>query len=247
MTPPARRFPAVVAGALIVAGALVGCGDDAASEPTLVPILTTTTSVPPTTVPITTPAPPATSTSTSTTSPTTTAPAATTTTTTAPAAASLVLRPDGLGDAMFGADPVEVIAYLSSILGAPTADSGWADPLSAFGVCPGTEVRGVTWGDLGVLFSDSSSVLTGRRHFFTYLYGPPFGATIVPAGMRTDAGIGVGSTVAELLAGHPDAVVFPADLYGPYFVIGDGITGFLTGTGPDDVVLSFIGGTGCGE
>jgi hypothetical protein len=34
---------------------------------------------------------------------------------------------------------------------------------------------------------------------------------------------------------------------GPSFFIEDGLTGFLTGTGSTDQVISFVGGSGCGE
>lgn len=236
-------LPALVAGMLFAA-----CGGESASEETLQPILTTTTTIAPattTTTPTTTAAPTTVAATSTTTS--TTLPATTTTSTTIPVAAALVLRDIGLGDAVFGADPAEVIPYVTSILGKPTADSGWADPLSSFGICPGTEVRGVTWGDLTLLFSDESSVLKGRRHFFNYLYGPPFGATIQPEGMRTDTGIGVGSTVADLVAAHPDVQVYPEDIFGPYFVINETFIGFLTTAEPDGSILSFIGGIGCGD
>lgn len=161
--------------------------------------------------------------------------------------AELVVRPNGLGDAAFGADPDGVIAYVSSIIGAFTVDTGWVDPLSV-GACPGTELRQVTWGDLTLQFSDESSVTTGRRHFFSYLYGPTFGPQIAPAGLKTEAGIGVGSTVAELTGTYPSAVVNPGDDFGgPNFFINDGLAGFLTGVNPTDTVSSLIGGQGCGE
>ena len=154
----------------------------------------------------------------------------------------------GIGDAVFGADPDEVIDYIRSIAGAPTSDSGWADPSSAFGVCPGTEVRGVTWGDLLVLFSDDSAVLSGRRHFFSYSYGPPFADTPRPVGMRTPQGITVGSTVAELRAAYPDVVVTPGDdVFEPSFHVDDNLNGFLTGDTDADLVASVVGGVGCGE
>ena len=247
MAPMTSRAVAAVLGFAI---ALAACGgDDAGPGATVRPLLTTTTAstVAPTTAapvtPVTTGAPATTAAPTT----STTVPASTTTSSTVPAAASLVLRPDGLGDALFGADPDQVVAYVKAVLGAPTADSGWADPFSSFGVCPGTEVRGVTWGDLTLLFSDSSIVLEGRRHFFSYGYGPPFGATVQPAGMRTAEGIGVGSTVGELRYTYPAVQLFDADLYGPYFVLSDELTGFLTGTSDTDAILSFTGGIGCGE
>jgi len=159
-----------------------------------------------------------------------------------------VLRPNSLGDAAFGAEPEGVIAYVSSIIGNPTVDTGWIDPLSV-GACPGTELRQVFWGDLTLYFSDESSVTTGRRHFFSYVYGPAFvQGAIAPAGLKTDAGIGVGSTVAELTAAYPNVVVNPADDFGgPNFLTADGLAGFLTGATPTDTVTSVLGGQGCGE
>lgn len=236
----------VIVPALVLTGVLAACGgDDDTVEtlPTLLPTsstvaATTTTAAPPTTV--------APTTSTSTTSTTTTVAPTTTSTTVSPAAA-LVLRADALGDAVFGADPESVIDYVRSILGPPTADSGWADPFSAFGVCPGTEVRGVTWDDLTLLFSDDTPVLSGRRHFFSYVYGPAFGATIEPVGMRTDLGIGVGSTVGELRFTYPDVQLNEADFAGPWFAIEDQLTGGITGTADTDVVISVVGGYPCGE
>jgi hypothetical protein len=158
-----------------------------------------------------------------------------------------VLRNNGLGSAAFGADPDGVIAYVSSIIGPLTVDTGWVDPLSV-GACPGTEMRQVSWGDLALQFGDVSNVTSGRRHFFSYVYGPSFGANIAPAGLKTDAGIGVGSTVAELTATYPSAVVDDSDpIGGPHFDLSDGVTGFLTGITPTDTVTSVLGGTGCGE
>jgi hypothetical protein len=206
------------------------------------PAATTSTRVPVVTLP------PDTTTSTSTTTTTsTTAPANTTTSTTlVPRAAVLVLRDDGLGDALFGTAPDEVIAYVRSIIGAPTADSGWADPFQ-FGTCPGTEVRTVAWGDLTLFFGDESVVAEGRRHFFTWTYGPAFGTGVEPAGMITDAALGVGATVAQLRTAYPDVRLEPDDVLGPYFVVTDELSGTLSGLDDTDRVLSWSGGIPCGE
>jgi len=241
---PLRLAP-LVALALTV----VSCGSDKTqtteltSTSTSIDLAPSTseTSTTSTTTPVTTAA--STSTSTSTTSTSTTS---TTTTTVAPGA-ELVLRANSLGDAAFGAEPDGVVAYVTAIIGAPTVDSGWIDPLSV-GACPGTEFRQVIWGDLVLQFSDESNVTSGRPHFFFYQYGPPLGAQIAPAGLKTDAGIGFGSTVAELTATYPTATIDPgSDLGGPNFVINDGLAGFLTGINPTDTVTSIIGGQGCGE
>lgn len=251
LTPPA----AVAAVSWIVVAVLViaACGtDDGPSDETIAPLITTTTSpvttppvtappvtVPPTVAPTVAPTTVAASTTTST--------VAATTTTSIPKAAVLVLRADGLGDALFGTDPDQVIAYVSANLGKPTADSGWADPLSAFGVCPGTEVRGVTWGDLTLLFSDDSPVVSGRRHFFSYLLGPPFGATVQPAGMTTAERIGVGNTVGELRFTYPDVELFDDEIAGPSFLLANGINGAMTGTADDELVTFVSAGPRCGE
>ncbi|MFZ4810874.1 MAG: hypothetical protein ACOYL9_05985 [Ilumatobacteraceae bacterium] len=231
---------------LLVGGLLVAaCSrQDAAPTTTLAPIvsidvlpttttiaITTTTEPPPT-------LPPTTTTSTTT---------STTTTTTIPKAAVLVLREDGLGDALFGAAPDDVVSYVTAILGSPTSDTGWTDPFS-FGVCPGTEVRGVTWTDLRLLFSNQSTVATGRRHFFNYVYGPLPGTSVTPAGLRTDQGILIGSTVAELRAAYPRVLLFQQDdVFGPSFAISETLVGFLTGTTSGDRIVSIIGGLPCGE
>jgi hypothetical protein len=236
---------------VIVALGLVAaaCGSDSDDADVTVPptsataAVTTGTTVAASTVPPTTVA--VTSTSSTTTS---TTEAATTTSSTVPPAAQLVLGQDRLGTAMFGVEPEAVVSYVTAILGPPTADSGWADPNSAFGVCPGTEVRGVTWGDLLLLFSDESGVASGRRHFFSYTLGPAFGASITPAGMATPEGIAVGSTVAALKSAYPGVYVYGGDdVFGPYYVVSENLSGFLTGAADTDTVQSVIGGVTCGE
>ena len=235
---------------VLLAATIAACSDDSPSSTdsgsTSTSIAVTTSSLPPVATTTTTPVTTAAST-TSTSSTTSTTSTSTTSTTVAPGA-ELVLRNNGLGDAAFGADPEGVIAYVSSIIGNPTVDTGWVDPLSV-GACPGTELRQVFWGDLTLQFSDESSVTSGRRHFFSYVYGPSFvEGQIAPAGLKTDAGIGVGSTVAELTATYPSAVINPGDDFGgPNFFVNDGLAGFLTGVTPTDTVTSVLGGQGCGE
>ncbi len=159
------------------------------------------------------------------------------------APSAVVLRANGLGIAAFGSDPDQVIATVSAVLGPPTLDSGWMDPLS-LGSCPGTEVRSVRFGDLVLDFADESTVLTGRRHFFAYSYGP----TTDPAGLSIEGGGTLGTTVAGLRATHPSVQIYPADPTAPAsFAISDGLTGALTGTADTDTVTKVQGGIGCGE
>jgi hypothetical protein len=239
----------VTVGVVAASGVLGACGGGSSEgDATLpAPSLLTTTLVSTTAIPTTAVATTALTTTTVGPTTSTTVEATTTSTTVAPAA-QLVLGQDRLGTALFGADADGVIAYVTAILGPPTADSGWADPNSAFGVCPGSEVRGVTWGDLLLLFSDESSVAAGRRHFFSYSLGPAFGAVITPEGMATPEGVAVGSSVADLQRAYPGVYVYPGDdVFGPYFALNDNFTGFLTGAGDADTVASIIGGINCGE
>lgn len=161
---------------------------------------------------------------------------------------SIDLRADGLGDAIFAAEPEGVIAYLSSVLGTPTSDTGWVSAPER--TCPGTEVRSLSWGDLAVLFGDQSTVSTDRRHFFEWSYGPAAGEVITPLGMATSApaSIGVGSTVVQLRAAYPTATLFAGDeLVGPSALITEGLFAFVTNTGSSGVVTALVGGFGCGE
>lgn len=231
------RLVALAVGAVLVStAALVACGgDDAASVTT-----TTTSSV----VTTTTEAPATTSSTTSTTTTSTT-----TTTTTIPVPQGLELRADGIGDALFGASPDDVVAYVEAVLGAPTADSGWLDPVEAAIPCTGTAVRFVTWHDLTLQFTDESALVTGLRHFVSYSYGPAADATMPdPYGLPTDAGVTLGATLDALREAHPATEVSPGDdVVGPNFVIEEGLGGFLTGTNGGSLVISFVGGQACGE
>ena len=226
---------AVCAAASLIAG----CSDESSGPGTTTTAPTATTVVA-TTIAVTTTAA---ATTTSTTSTTSTVPA-TTTTTIAPVL-GLSLSATGLGDAQFGADADGVVDYVNSILGIPTTDSGWVDPSAIGAACPGTEVRFVDWSDLSLFFTDDGS---GVRHFASFTYGPAFAAAIARFGLVTDAGVGVGSTVAALRTAYPIAGVFPEDGFnGPGFEIETGLYGFLTGTADTDTIISFVGGFGCGE
>lgn len=160
----------------------------------------------------------------------------------------LDLAADGLGGESFGAEANGVIAYVESILGSPTHDTGWFDPVASGVACPGTEVRHVTWGDLALFFTDESTVTSGLRHFAAYTYGPAAGPFATPFGLSIDGGITVGDTVDELLAIYPAALINDSDdLGGASFQVVDGLGGFLTGTTGSDTITTFVGGFGCGE
>jgi hypothetical protein len=173
-----------------------------------------------------------------------------TTTTEAPAIQELLLRGDGLGSARFGAAPDGVIAYVTSILGGNTADTGWVDPYT-FGDCsPATVARKVDWGVLSLIFSDLSSYANGRRHFIGWEYGLVGQIGDEPVGLRTPGAMTLGSRVVDLLAEFPEAGVNQGenDLnIPPNFYVSDNFRGLLTGTSDDDFVTVIFGGYGCAE
>jgi hypothetical protein len=164
-----------------------------------------------------------------------------------PAVESLVLSGEGIGSAVFGAEPDGVITSISSVLGEPTNDTGWIDPLSV-GACPGTEIRFVDWGTLSLVFGDSSQVAQGRRHFFAYYYGSAGEVGGAPVGLVTDAGITTGSPVIDVKAAYPGATLNPEDDFtSPFFYVSDNLRGYLTGLDDDSTVTVILGGIGCTE
>ena len=243
----------VLVSVLIVVGAAACGSDEQSADTTSTAVSTTTTSSIVVETTTTTSAPASTVAETTTTAAPTTTVAPTTVATTPPTTvapgASLKLGPSSLGSAEFGTDPEAVITYVASLLGPPTADSGWTDAITGgFGVCPGNEVRGVAWNDLVLLFSDNTDVASGRRHFFSYTLGPAFEADVNPFGLTTDAGIGIGSTVAALRGTYPAALISPADDIGSAsFLIFAGLTGALSSDADDGQITVVRGGTGCGE
>ena len=164
-----------------------------------------------------------------------------------PAVASLVLSDEGIGSAVFGAEPDGVISSISSLLGEPTNDTGWIDPLSV-GACPGTEIRFVDWGTLSLVFGDASQVAQGRRHFFAYYYGSAGEVGGEPVGLVTDAGITTGSSVIDVKAAYPGVTLNPEDDFtSPFFYVSDNLSGYLTGLDDDSTVTVILGGVGCSE
>lgn len=159
----------------------------------------------------------------------------------------LVLSGEGVGSALLGTDPEAVIEYVSSILGANTADSGWVAP-DTFG-CFGNEVRRVDWGVLSLLFGDGSDVATGRRHFFAWEYGRVGSIGDEPVGLRTAGGITLGSRVVDVLGEFPDAQLIAGDpdveLPDQAYIDSTFFT-WLSGTGEDDFVTVLFGGYPCG-
>jgi hypothetical protein len=156
------------------------------------------------------------------------------------------LRFDGLGDVRFGVAPEDVIAYLTADLGNPTADTGWVGAAQLG--CEGTEARVMFWDDLKVTFGDESEVSSGRRHFFTYSFGPPAGTAPKPAGMETLLGVTIGSSVAEILEAYPAVRLIVGNQTDDSSAeLSDDLFAVLTNTTRSGFVTQIYGGTPCAD
>lgn len=172
---------------------------------------------------------------------TTTSPAVTTTgppttaaatTTTAPAAAAIVLRVDGLGLVDFGDPKDAALSALSAALG-PIDESGVGCELGGPGP---TTAR---WKELRVEFADGV--------VRSYHVRPPNGVAPV-LNLKTEAGVGLGSTVPQLKTTYGASLSIPG--LGPEFdPTSFGISfpgtnrkllGSLTDTGDSGVVIAIF-------
>ncbi len=166
------------------------------------------------------------------------------TSTTGATASELVLRGDGLGLVALGADPAEAMGAVVAALGDPSADSGWQPAGSSpYGTCPGTEVRGVEWGHLVLLFTNGTTPYGSEPHLFAWRI------TGSPPALGTATGFGYQATAADAEELYPGAVeVVPPDEPFPGFlrVAADGgtITAYLDEA---EVVTNLEGGAACGE
>jgi hypothetical protein len=184
------------------------------------------------------------------------------TTTRSPTATSPQLEPDGLGVAQFGDDSEKTIAALTAVLGPPDHKSRWVEQYCGTSEGGGGQI--VAWGDLTVLLNDSSRSMAGGketvgRHFWEYEYGVPIWDDTVDRtipfarklGLRTSAGIGLGSTVADVTSAYDYRGEFYTglgDSYGISFPSGGGFNFWLSATSPNSKVVAIDAGPGgCGE
>ena len=257
-----RNLRAAVLLSAVLLGGLVARGAEqwARPDPGVGPVRPA-----PTTGPVTVPSTPPTITRPSTTAPpTTSAP-----TTTTAATAGVQLRPDGLGVAAFGAGEREALDRLERRLGAPDERGAWSSGANPFGTCPGP-VRAVRWGRLYVLFTNGATRYSagGGWHVFTWQVDavrrtavdpnysgptPPDPPPLHGYSPRTAAGVGFGSTLAQLRRAYPGRVQVtkgePGMVY--RFRVSFGATGDLFGTlsggTPNSTVTSLAAGASCGE
>jgi hypothetical protein len=259
----AIRFAGLLAAVLLVAGVARGA-EQWGSRPgvgPVAPVPTTRPAVAPSTT-----TPPASSVAPSTTAqrpPTTTRPA------TGTAARAGILGVDRLGTTTFGTGEGDALDQLGRRLGAPDERRSWRTASTPFGLCPGP-VRIARWGRLYVLFTNGPTRYApgGGWHLFAYQvdvvqrsvvdpsYTGPTPPELPPLrgySPRTAAGIGFGSTLAELRRAYGGRVDVsfgePGNAY--RFRVGFGATGELSGSlsggTPAATVTVLAAGAGCGE
>ena len=142
----------------------------------------------------------------------------------------VVLDGDGLGIVGFGAPVEPALGTLIEALGQPVADTGWIDPFSIYGDCPGSRLRVVEWPGVLAFFGDPEDRYLHRdpagEHFMSWRLGT-FGPD--PYMLRTAAGIGVGSTRDEVAAAYPAATFVPSTAGTPPSVVLETAGGELDG------------------
>ena len=169
---------------------------------------------------------------------TTTSTAPETTTSTAPTTTSvplskdkIFLAADGVGAIKFGTDnAANVLKRLIEALGEPEKDQR----LPANTACGAT--RRFVWGNFQVLVNEVISTSSaGKPGLAGWFLGPP---TAAPLDFKTEKGITVGSTVAQLKAAYPDVIVASRGEEGPGFTI----------TAPGGIMLGLLSaGTDAGK
>jgi hypothetical protein len=255
----AALLSAVVFGVLVAWGAGQWVArDDVGPASAVAPTTRAATVMPATSAP-----PPSTSPAAAGKQPPTTAPA-----TTGAPTASIRLRPDGLGVAAFGTGERQALDRLVRRLGAPRERGSWRGA-TPFGTCPGP-TRAVRWGRLYVLFTNGPTRYAGggRWHLFAWQVDavrrtavdpgssgptPPEPPPLRGYSPRTPAGIGFGSTLAQVRAaygrrvevtfGEPGMVHRVRVGFGP---AGD-LWGALSGGTSRSTVTGLEAGAICGE
>ncbi|MGI8683645.1 MAG: hypothetical protein ACR2MO_00820 [Acidimicrobiales bacterium] len=123
----------------------------------------------------------------------TTGDASTSSTTDAPATPKVVLLAEGLGVATFGDQKTAVVATLTAAFGAPD-ETGEGCELA------GTDVTTTSWKELTVQFAD------GELDAYDVQVPESESSAL---DLKTEEGIGVGSTVAQLKAAYGDRLTIP--------------------------------------
>ena len=161
-----------------------------------------------------------------------------TTATTPLSRAAVVPAPDGLGALPFGTQAARAMNGLTQALG--RAETVTLVPEGAN--CGATRV--FRWNDFDVLINEVTARSGGNPGLVGWAMGAPAAA---PLGLKTDKGIGIGSTLAAVKAAY-GAVTVAQGANGPALVIraANGvITGDLDGPGDASRVKTLRAGASC--
>jgi hypothetical protein len=176
-------------------------------------------------------------------------------TTIAPPLGRVMLTPSGLGIVGWGDASEAVTEELTARFGAPDRDSGFIDPDSIYGECPGTRLQAIGWGTFVALFTDTAAA-SGELGFYAWTYGFDLETTVGGVdprelGLTTAEGVGVGSTRESLRKAYGDRLSETEDLelevwgFAVMFGPGSGYRGLLSGPEPDAIVLFIESLPGC--
>jgi len=143
----------------------------------------------------------------------------------------------------FVADGEAALADLTTVLGEPVGDPGWGTDAR----CTPPDVRRLGWGDLEVVLSRGA---TGGPTLLAQWYLT--GKDSTTTSLWTLERIGIGSTVADLLAAHGDQLTLeqpsdqdPAGWFDTEPLLGDGILGAVGNTSDTGRILLMWAGDGC--
>jgi hypothetical protein len=142
----------------------------------------------------------------------------------------LALAPDGLvaGDVVtFGTARDDTVAAVSAALGEP-AEEGQEDE------CPAGETDFVRWGE----GPDDISLDFQEDAFVGWSLG-------TESDLQTEAGIGIGSTRAELEAEFGEVDIDETSTIGLEFLLPDSLGGVLDGDAPESLITNLWAGTTC--
>ena len=129
-----------------------------------------------------------------------------TTATTALGRRSVILAPDGLGSLPFGTQAARAMKGMTQAFG--RAENITAVPAAAS--CEATRI--FRWKDFDVVINEASARSGGTAGLVGWAMGAPAPASL---GLKTDKGIGIGSTVAEVRAAYGPAVTVASGPNGP--------------------------------
>lgn len=148
--------------------------------------------------------------------------------------------------APFGITRSAAVSPITLVLGSPIVDTGPIDPFSVYGTCGGAQLWAVEWPGLVLLFSDDGE---GPQSFelATWRVYRQEGVTALDEGLPTTVtGLGLGSTLDEVLDVFPDGDRFFDELAFGEAVSVDDQLWFIAGDEAD--VVTFIeAGFLCGE